>query len=74
MMLILHPVTNDAVLQLWNEALKNITAEKWKKYVKHTNKIINDVWERERLIDASDILLLIINVDESDVSDDDDLV
>ena len=42
-----------------------------KNNVKHTNKIINDVWERERLIDASDILPLIINVDESDVSDDD---
>ena len=53
-------------MQLWNEARKNVTAEKWKNYVKHTNKIINDGWERERLIDASDIIPLIINVDESD--------
>jgi len=68
----IHPVTNDTVLGLWNEALSTVTSEKWNSYVKDTIKIINDVWEREKCIDSSDILPHIVNYDESDLSDDND--
>lgn len=55
-----------------------VTPEKWKNYFKHTDEIISKAWEQERLIDASDILPVIIDLNEidseEDDSDDDDII
>ncbi|XP_030757761.1 uncharacterized protein LOC115883532 [Sitophilus oryzae] len=65
----IHPVTSDAVLGLWKEALKKVTPEKWKNYIRHTNSIIDKAWAQEQLIDASDILPVIIDTNDSDSDD-----
>lgn len=51
------------VKELWRKALEKVTPEAWSKKVQHTDKIIQDWYQRERFVD--DINEVVINM-ESD--------
>lgn len=40
------------VEMIWQDALDHITEEYWRKSVEHTEKLIRDWWDRERLLDV----------------------
>ncbi|XP_028132054.2 uncharacterized protein LOC114327584 [Diabrotica virgifera virgifera] len=58
-------------LKMWKEALQTITPQKWQNCIRHTENIIKQWYDRERIIDRQEILPIIINLDgDSDSSSD----
>lgn len=71
----LGPFSVENILNKWQQALGQVTPTKWKNYVQHTKRFIEEDWVTARRIDASDILPVIINLGElsdSEVSINDD--
>ncbi|XP_072390265.1 uncharacterized protein [Diabrotica undecimpunctata] len=67
-------VTNEAtVLNIWKQSLQQVTPEKWRNYVKHAEKLINEYWKTAKRIDINPIAPVIVDLNESDsdYSDDD---
>jgi hypothetical protein len=64
--------TVDDVLKIWNMAIKKVSAEHWKNYVAHTEKVINAAWETEKKIDVIDVEPVIINTNGDSDSDSSD--
>lgn len=54
----------NAVLDVWKEALQTITPENWSDCVSHTNNIIKDYWQKEHILDVQ-VKPLIIHVSDS---------
>ncbi|XP_050506224.1 uncharacterized protein LOC126884326 [Diabrotica virgifera virgifera] len=69
-------VTNEAtVINVWKKSLQQVTPEKWRKYVRHAEKLIDEYWETAKRINTSHISPIIIDLKESDSdSSDDDFV
>lgn len=44
--------SEEAVLEMWQEALCQVTPEMWQKSVEHADKIIDDYWAKEQHIDV----------------------
>lgn len=61
---------DEKVVQMWNEALHQVSAENWKNYVRHTEDIIKDYWTKELLFDRTKINPIIINTGEDSDTDD----
>ncbi|KAK7866463.1 hypothetical protein R5R35_008984 [Gryllus longicercus] len=57
------------VKQVWHDALHQVTAEKWENYVKHTEKIVEEDWNREVKWDSINVEPIIINLGEENSSD-----
>ena len=62
---------DNEVLNMCNEALEQGTAELWEKCVNHTEKLIEDWFNREQHLVNIEVEPLIINVDECSDSDSD---
>ncbi|KAF5297313.1 hypothetical protein FQA39_LY12152 [Lamprigera yunnana] len=59
-----------AVLQMWEEALKQCDGDVWKKTITHTEKNISQWWPREKVLDITvEPLVICINSDTSDDSE-----
>ncbi|XP_072398916.1 uncharacterized protein [Diabrotica undecimpunctata] len=69
-------VTNEAtVLNVWKKSLQQVTPEKWRKYVRHAESLINEYWETAKIMDTNHISPIVIDLNEWDcVSSDDDFV
>lgn len=61
-----HIIKNKDVLKTWKEALNNVTKEQWTNYVRHTDRLIKNAWEKFKI--TRDQQPLIINFDGSDSS------
>ncbi|XP_072402028.1 uncharacterized protein [Diabrotica undecimpunctata] len=56
-------------LNMWKEALQTITPQKWQNSIRHTEDIIKQWYQRERIIDRQEILPIRININgDSDSS------
>lgn len=63
---------DDKVLQLWEEALKQCSPDLWTKCVQHTDKLIQEWYEREILLEeVTEIIITDNNVGDSDESESD---
>jgi hypothetical protein len=58
----------EAVLTMWAESLGQVTTDNWSNYFSHVEKILNQWWQREKLID--EVQPLIITSSEDSSSDD----
>lgn len=63
-----HIIKNKDVLKTWSEALNNVSEEQWTHYVRHTESVIQNAWDRFKITQSQQPL--IINLDESDMSSD----
>lgn len=63
--------SDEAVREMWNEALEKVTPEIWQNCIKKTETIISQWWEREQHI--NEISPIIINPDEDSDSDENNL-
>lgn len=65
--------SDEKVKRMWERALQQCTPSNWSECVRHTEELIKSWWEREKLMDVSDIQPLIItNINESSSSESDD--
>jgi hypothetical protein len=53
-------------------AIKKVSAEHWKNYVAHTEKVISAAWETKKKIDVIDVEPMIINTNGDSDSDSSD--
>ncbi|CAH0558599.1 unnamed protein product [Brassicogethes aeneus] len=60
---------DNKVLTMWGQALNPCTPERWCSVVRHTNKLIDDWFQKTRMVD--DVPELVIHLGE-DSSDEDD--
>lgn len=68
-----HGYGHEKVLSMWDEALKQVSAENWKSYISHVEQLIEDAWNQEIMFDSMDDQSFIINVGgDSDESSNDD--
>lgn len=56
-------------LEMWQEALDQITPQIWNNCVNHTDKVIEDWWTRESLMDREEVAPLIINLEDDSDND-----
>lgn len=61
--------TDEEVVSLWQEALEQVTTEKWNNCVTHTEKLIREAYEKEVVMD--EVLPLFISVNDSESSSSD---
>lgn len=59
------------VLKMWEEALDQIPSEKWVSFVEHTEKIIINSSEQEKIIDEIRPLIFTVNTEDSEDEDSD---
>lgn len=64
---------DEKVLNMWEEALGQCTAEVWENCVRHTEKLITKWYERERFLTDIEVEPLIINDNEVSDSESDDV-
>lgn len=57
-------------INMWREALHNITSEMWKNTIGHTEKEIKKWYDRERILDRQDIVPIIFDINNSSDSSD----
>lgn len=53
-------------LDMWRESLGTVTPDIWANCIRHTEKIIDEWFEKEIIMDQLDLSPIIINVNESD--------
>lgn len=64
-----HILKNKNVLDVWEQALKNVSSEQWAHYISHTDKIIRSAWEKFRITSDQEPVVITLNgSDESDYS------
>lgn len=56
---------------MWEEALDQIPSEKWVSFVEHTEKIIINSSEQEKIIDEIRPLIFTVNTEDSEDEDSD---
>ena len=65
--------SDEKVKCMWERALQQCTPNNWNECVRHTEDLIKSWWEREKVLDVTDIQPLIItNINESSSSECDD--
>lgn len=64
-----RPFSKENALLTWQEALDHVTNDMWRKCIIHTEKIIEEWWDREVKIDNGDTDPFVINVTNSDSED-----
>lgn len=66
---------NDKVLTMWERALQKVTPESWKSKIAHTEKIIEEWYNKERILDddhGHEMIIHIGNVNDDESEDDSD--
>lgn len=64
---------HEQVIDMWQQSLDLVSSDNWRSYIRHTEKIIKESWDREIMFDSMDIQPLIIHVgDESSSESDSD--
>lgn len=58
------------VLDMWQKSLNTVTAETWKNSIKHTNSLINEWWEREKIINEVNPIIITLNAGSDSESED----
>ncbi|KAJ8953374.1 hypothetical protein NQ318_023491 [Aromia moschata] len=58
---------DDKVLAMWEKSLQNCTPEVWLGVVKHTEKVIEEWYNREHILDNIPQIIINVNDDESDL-------
>lgn len=66
--------STEQAIGVWKKSLEKVTPDIWSKTVEHTEKIIQDGWDREVVFDRQDVPPLIINFDSDDEDSDDFVV
>lgn len=61
--------SDEDVKNMWKEALSTVTPETWRKTVEKVEQDILQAWDHEKLLDVSDILPLVINIDSDSSSE-----
>jgi len=57
--------SDEEVIGLWNEALEKCNKEVWENCIKHTEKVIQEWYEREQHLVSIEVEPIIINIGES---------
>lgn len=65
--------SDEKVIDMWDRALQQCTSENWSECIRHTEDLIGSWWEREKILDNSEVQPLIItDINESSSSEFDD--
>lgn len=63
---------HNKVIEMWEKSINLVTKTQWEGYVNHTEKVMNDWWNRELALDNTDVEQIFINLtNDSDSSDSD---
>ncbi|KAK4875871.1 hypothetical protein RN001_012293 [Aquatica leii] len=64
---------DEKVISMWNEALQQYTSEVWEKCVIHTEKLIQEWYNREKLLEITvKPLIIIVGLNDSSSSESSD--
>ena len=68
------PFTPSKILQLTEQAIGDVTADRWRSAIEHTRKIISEAWEKEGVEEQQmeDFVISLGREDSSDSSSSDE--